>query len=887
MSPTLRTKKLIISGLFCWAVVYVLQSRKHLPFDKKITTHWNLNLTTYVQIGTTPYFETLCRRNDIISLPLQCSATSANRDGGNATMLSSLLDCHDDNSTEKMVNFFSFAHGQKYVDVLPLYTFFALQTNQDSVVEMVVENRDEFIVNHARELAWLLDAFGSSSFCVRHVASKTMQQTKIANTYRFLERPVRRAKYTYIGDVDIFLNESVLDPKRLEQMKIWNIPYSNVIRPMTTRLTGVMLVKTEEFYTPALLSEQQEMDAKGNDEMFLYKIVNASGIGLPGTNVSDPLATYRPLHGLHLSNNRGPGKRMCLPNFEPKDEGWCTVLATPRLSEFLCLDGSKIILESLAKVSQQMEKNMTHSSGICAPGRKWSVSEGNSHAGRPRGNNAVPSIEHRAGSHNYYSIVPLGCEFSSTQQKSILQWYLSQSGESRSDIRRLTKEALKESSIPTKQWLQHCTLLLPISFAQQALRQNFTFRGLFPSYLEKLVSEKIIQITGSSNLLLKLIACCLSRSMPVLSSSEQHQLLLSLALMLGLTVYWSNGDDDHWLLCGSSSRTRHSIQFKSTKDAMNECVHINELVYDRGLADSNFDTVMRHFFLHRYAVSRLKGEAVEVLTTDDDLLGIAVSGDGTVSNGGDLFGPLVADHMLQARNQSDISVVIGSVNTTPAVLAIVGSTVQGNIGRPNMMQWGTGIIKNMKVAKLNQNSTILAVRGPRSRDLLLSQQGLNPMVIGDPALIAGNMVGHTVSRTESICFVIHGVDRKYASEKCPFCMDRLVNNYDPNPRRILDSLARCQRVVSSSLHGVIFAHALGIPALPIALGDRITGGDFKYVDYMHSVGVTSFQSRISIAKVWETHNLTELDWKRMVDGAIQPEFPVRTEHFYETFPAVV
>jgi pyruvyltransferase len=79
----------------------------------------------------------------------------------------------------------------------------------------------------------------------------------------------------------------------------------------------------------------------------------------------------------------------------------------------------------------------------------------------------------------------------------------------------------------------------------------------------------------------------------------------------------------------------------------------------------------------------------------------------------------------------------------------------------------------------------------------------------------------------------------------------MVNNCNQNPWLILLSLAGCEQVVSSSLHGCIFAHALAIPTLLIVLGNWITGGNFKYIDYMHSVGIMPYQSWVNIMQVWE------------------------------------
>lgn len=122
-----------------------------------------------------------------------------------------------------------------------------------------------------------------------------------------------------MADIDVFLTENVLNSKRFQQMDNFKLPYSNMIRPHTTRLTGVMLVDTKRFYTETLIQAQQTLDAAGNDEMFLYKkLVDKAGHGLPPDPSSSMikeddklLASYRPVHGVHLSFNRGPGKRLC------------------------------------------------------------------------------------------------------------------------------------------------------------------------------------------------------------------------------------------------------------------------------------------------------------------------------------------------------------------------------------------------------------------------------------------------------------------------------------------------------------------------------------------------------------------------------------------------
>ncbi|VEU37901.1 unnamed protein product [Pseudo-nitzschia multistriata] len=271
-----------------------------------------------------------------------------------------------------IISFFACATGALYEDLLPMYAFYALSSHQSigrAFVEIVVVDVNNFIERHHSSLAWLFNTFSSYNdtlgpICVRAYSGDHRKRTNYTNTWRFLEVPSQPAKYTYLGDIDVFLTESVLDEKRMKQMALFGLPYSNIVRNYNTlkrRLTGVMLVETERFYTPALIRAQASVDATGNDEMFLYNIVEASKIGVPPSNSTSPLLTYRPLHGTHLSPNRGPNKRMCLPFDLAK------MLSVNLLQEYLRSDGmaTAFLNATTAKVDEQNNKKMKESNGVC------------------------------------------------------------------------------------------------------------------------------------------------------------------------------------------------------------------------------------------------------------------------------------------------------------------------------------------------------------------------------------------------------------------------------------------------------------------------------------------------------------------------------------------
>ena len=47
----------------------------------------------------------------------------------------------------------------------------------------------------------------------------------------------------------------------------------------------------------------------------------------------------------------------------------------------------------------------------------------------------------------------------------------------------------------------------------------------------------------------------------------------------------------------------------------------------------------------------------------------------------------------------------------------------------------------------------------------------------------------------------------------------------------VNDVCRCEKIYSSSLHGIVCANAYGIPVERIKLGDKMIGGDFKFNDY--------------------------------------------------------
>lgn len=133
------------------------------------------------------------------------------------------------------------------------------------------------------------------------------------------------------------------------------------------------------------------------------------------------------------------------------------------------------------------------------------------------------------------------------------------------------------------------------------------------------------------------------------------------------------------------------------------------------------------------------------------------------------------------------------------------------------------------------NARYLAVRGPLSRDIVLQAGGDCPAVFGDLALLLPRIHDGPIEKTCHIGVVPHYVDTEAARHTYPDA--HLIPPLAADPLSVVDAIRQCRLILSSSLHGLIVAHAYGIPAAWVRLSDKLDGDDTKFHDYGASVGL--------------------------------------------------
>lgn len=136
---------------------------------------------------------------------------------------------------------------------------------------------------------------------------------------------------------------------------------------------------------------------------------------------------------------------------------------------------------------------------------------------------------------------------------------------------------------------------------------------------------------------------------------------------------------------------------------------------------------------------------------------------------------------------------------------------------------------------------MLSVRGPFSKNYLDRQGVVSTDSYGDPALLLPLFYQPPAPKKRyKLGIVPHVVDQQHAvvrELREQHADDVLVIDLAHYDRwtDVIDQVCSCERIVSSSLHGLIVSDAYGVPNCWIELSGNLSGGSVKFLDYMASV----------------------------------------------------
>jgi pyruvyltransferase len=171
--------------------------------------------------------------------------------------------------------------------------------------------------------------------------------------------------------------------------------------------------------------------------------------------------------------------------------------------------------------------------------------------------------------------------------------------------------------------------------------------------------------------------------------------------------------------------------------------------------------------------------------------------------------------------------------------------------------WGSGLIAPNLGYRIP--AEVLAVRGTLTRDDLAARGVRCPDVLGDVGLLLPEFIQPSPPR-HPVGLVPHYVDLDSAFvERCRRDGVPIVDVRE-TPETYVDQLTSCRRIVSSSLHGIVIAHAYGIAAAWVKISDRVHGDGFKFFDYYSSLGVAARDVQMLSPEAHTIEQMAEACW---------------------------
>lgn len=166
----------------------------------------------------------------------------------------------------------------------------------------------------------------------------------------------------------------------------------------------------------------------------------------------------------------------------------------------------------------------------------------------------------------------------------------------------------------------------------------------------------------------------------------------------------------------------------------------------------------------------------------------------------------------------------------PCIRLMATGSILFDSGLGTSVIWGNGFASFTEVAY--KPHSILAVRGKLTREKF-SAHGIEcPEVYGDPGLLLPKIYKPNIPKAHRIGIAPHVVD--YDIVKFAYGDSVKVIDLRDNIEKIIDEMSQCETMYSSSLHGIIVAHAYGIPCGWVKFSNNIIGDGFKFQDYFSS-----------------------------------------------------
>lgn len=206
---------------------------------------------------------------------------------------------------------------------------------------------------------------------------------------------------------------------------------------------------------------------------------------------------------------------------------------------------------------------------------------------------------------------------------------------------------------------------------------------------------------------------------------------------------------------------------------------------------------------------------------------------------------------------------------------MIGSIISRSQKRT--LVWGSGIIKK---DDLINGGKFLAVRGPKTAQRIKDLGYASTEVYGDPALLLPILYNPKIEKKYAIGIIPHFFHYEELAnvypekDKTVLFINLLTNNVED----VINQILSCEKIISTSLHGLIVSHAYQIPAIWWKYG-KLNGDDIKFYDYLESLDlkINSNFAGLTLDEVMvlDQYNLPDINKLVSVRKGLLKAFPYK------------
>jgi len=205
-----------------------------------------------------------------------------------------------------------------------------------------------------------------------------------------------------------------------------------------------------------------------------------------------------------------------------------------------------------------------------------------------------------------------------------------------------------------------------------------------------------------------------------------------------------------------------------------------------------------------------------------------------IHNFGDAISPVIFEHLVGKKVANSYNVC--NVFHRPTYFFI--GSILDNLDTTHAIICGSGFIR--EDSRIFQSpAKILAVRGPLSRSIFLKHGIECPDSYGDPGLLIPLVYKNGIVKKQwDVGIIAHFIDKErvHKLQILPHGLTYTLIDIEDEFSTVIHNISASRYVLSSSLHGIIAAHAYGVPATWIQLSNEVIGHGFKFRDYFLSMG---------------------------------------------------